>query len=211
MDYVPGRFHTTVLRTELKRRAIGTLSGRWTNAVVIMLLYGLISLGCNLIPIVGVIILIPPLQLGMMIFFISLYRYGDNQMENLFRGFDMFAKALGVFWLTQLYVFLWSLLFVIPGIVASYRYSQAMLILYDNPDITVLEALRRSKAMMYGNKMTLFIQDLSFIGWFILSIFPGFYIGFLWTMPYYYVTRIAFYDSLLESQMNRNADNVYTG
>lgn len=207
MDYAHGGFHPTVTRPELKYRARMALSGRWGSAALAILIFALIELGCNIIPLLGAIILIPPLQFGFFIFFIRFYRYGDNGIENLFKGFDFFVKALAVFWLTKLLTFLWSLLFIIPGIVASYRYSQAMLILYDNPEITATEAIRRSKAMMYGNKLTLFIQDLSFLGWFILSIFPGFYIGFLWSMPYYFVTRVAFYDNLLESTVTGFYDN----
>jgi len=199
MDYVPYNFRSTVSRIDLKYRARLALSGRWSTVVLVAVLYFLISSACGLVPVAGPIILMPPLALGLDIFYLRFFRYGENQIDNMFKGFDMFGKALGVFWLTKLYIFLWSLLFIVPGIIASYSYSQAMLILYDNPEISVTEALRRSKAMMYGNKLTLFIQDLSFLGWFLLSIFPGFYIGFLWSLPYFHVTRIAFYDNLLES------------
>jgi len=199
MDYTYGAFRPTASRPELKNRAKAALSGKWGSAVLAMLIFFLLQMGCGIIPVLGTIILVPPLQFGLVIFFIRFFRHGETELENLFKGFDMFGKALAVYWLSQLYIFLWSLLFIVPGIVASYRYSQAMLILYDNPEITASEAIRRSKAMMYGNKMTLFIQDLSFLGWIILSIFPGFYIGFLWSMPYYYITRVAFYDNLLES------------
>ena len=199
MFFEPGRFHSTVLRADLKYRARMALSGRWSTVILVIVLFFLVSLACGMVPLVGSIILMPPLVLGMDIFFLRFYRYGENHTENMFKGFDMFGKALGVFWLSRLYIFLWSLLFVIPGIIASYKYSQAMLIIYENPEISVTEALRRSSAMMYGNKLTLFIQDLSFLGWFILSVFPGFYIGYLWSLPYYHVTRIAFYDNLLES------------
>ncbi|MDD4297145.1 MAG: DUF975 family protein [Ruminiclostridium sp.] len=199
MEFVPGKFHSSVCRADLKYRARMALSGRWGVVILAVVVFALVTIACNMVPIVGPILLMPPLTLGLDIFFLRFYRYGENQIENMFKGFDMFGKAMGVYWLTQLYVFLWSLLFIVPGIIASYNYSQAMLILYENPEISVTEALRRSKAMMYGNKMTLFVQDLSFLGWFLLSIFPGFYIGFLWSQPYNHVTRIAFYDNLLES------------
>jgi len=199
MEFIPGRFHPTVSRPELKFRARTALSGRWGTAILAMLIYILLSVGCGIIPVIGAIILIPPLEFGFYVFFLKFYREADNRYENLFTGFNMFGKSLAVFWLTKLYTFLWSLLFIVPGIVASYKYSQAMLILYDNPEISASEAIRRSSAMMYGNKLTLFIQDLSFIGWFILSVFPGFSIGYLWSLPYYYTARVAFYEDLLYS------------
>jgi uncharacterized membrane protein len=209
MNFAPGQFRSTAYRADLKYRARMSLTGRWRMVVLAMIVYVLVTGACGMLPVIGPIFLLPPLMLGLNIYFLRFYRYGEDQIENLFRGFDMIGKSLGVYWLSQLYIFLWSLLFIIPGIVASYSYSQAMLILYDNPEITVTEALRRSKAMMEGNKMTLFIQDLSFLGWFLLSIFPGFYIGFLWSGPYYQVTRIAFYEDLLESAgYNYNSNTV---
>ncbi|NLM09437.1 MAG: DUF975 family protein [Clostridiaceae bacterium] len=210
MDFTAGRFHPTVTRPELKFRARASLSGRWGAAILALIIFILLSLGCGLIPIVGAILLLPPLEFGLCVFFLRFYRDHDSRIENLFTGFNMFGKTLAVYWLSTLYVFLWSLLFIIPGIVASYKYSQAMLILFDNPEISASEAIRRSSAMMYGNKLTLFIQDLSFIGWFILSIFPGFYIGFLWSIPYYYTTRVAFYEDLVysvQSGFSGNYDN----
>lgn len=207
MDYTYGGYHPTVTRPELKYRAKTALSGKWGSAVLALVIFVLLGMGCGIIPVLGAVILMPPLQFGLLIFYIRFFRYGETAMDNLFKGFDMFGKALAVYWLSQLYIFLWSLLFIVPGVIASYSYSQAMLILYDNPEITASEAIRRSKAMMNGNKMTLFVQDLSFSGWFFLSIFPGFYIGFLWSMPYYHVTRVAFYDNLLESAGINYNDN----
>ncbi|HZK26820.1 MAG TPA: DUF975 family protein [Thermoclostridium sp.] len=198
---MPGRFHPSISRSGLKLRARTALSGRWGSVILAVVVYILLSLGCGLVPVIGAILLIPPLEFGLQVFYLKLYREGDTQLESMFCGFNMFGKTLAVYWLTQLYVFLWSLLFIIPGIVASYRYSQAMYILYDNPEISASEAIRRSSAMMYGNKLTLFIQDLSFIGWFILSIFPGLYIGFLWSIPYYSTARAAFYEDLLYSAL----------
>lgn len=210
MEFTPGRFHPTVTRPELKFRAKSALSGRWGSAILALVIFILLAAGCGLIPIVGAILLLPPLEFGFHAFFLSFYKDGDSRVENLFKGFNMFGKVLAVYWLSALYIFLWSLLFIIPGIVASYKYSQAMLILYENPEISASEAIRRSSAMMYGNKLTLFIQDLSFIGWFMLSIFPGFYIGFLWSLPYYYTARVAFYEDLMYSAQRDFAGNPYT-
>lgn len=210
MEFTPGRFHPTVTRPELKFRAKSALSGRWGFAILALVIFILLAAGCGLIPIVGAILSLPPLEFGFHAFFLSFYKDGDSRVENLFKGFNMFGKVLAVYWLSALYIFLWSLLFIIPGIVASYKYSQAMLILYENPEISASEAIRRSSAMMYGNKLTLFIQDLSFIGWFMLSIFPGFYIGFLWSLPYYYTARVAFYEDLMYSAQRDFAGNPYT-
>jgi len=211
MDFFPGRFHPTVTRAELKQRARTALYGKWSTAALLMLIFTLISTGCGFIPIVGAILLLPPLEFGLNIYFLLLYKHGDSRFENLFTGFNMFGKALAVYWLSALYTFLWSLLFIIPGIVASYRYSQAMYILFENPEISASEAIRKSSAMMYGNKLTLFIQDFSFLGWFLLSVFPGLGIGFLWSMPYYYTARAAFYEDLVYSSQNGFSQNYQAG
>ena len=104
-------------------------------------------------------------------------------LNTLFDGFKYIMKAFGLHFLTGLFIFLWSLLFIIPGIVAALRYSMAFHILADNPDIGVMEAIEKSKMMTQGYKLDIFIMYLSFMGWAILSAFTlG--IGVLWLAPY---------------------------
>ena len=94
-----------------------------------------------------------------------------------------------------LYVALWSLLLVIPGIVAAYRYRFAMLNLCENPEIGVMEALNMSKAQTLGFKWQLFVLDLSFIGW---NILVGLTLGILdiWVAPYIAQSNIAFFQEI---------------
>lgn len=115
-------------------------------------------------------------------------KYGD-----LLDGFNHFFKILALYIVTSLFVYLWSLLFIIPGIAASYRYRQAYYILLENPNITVMEALRRSKAVMRGHKLELFFLDVSFIGWYFLCIITM-NILYIWKMPYFEVTYANFYN-----------------
>ena len=111
----------------------------------------------------------------------------------LFDGFGLFFKiwVLGI--VMNVFIFLWSLLLVIPGIVASYRYSMAMYILLDDPDKPIMDCIRESKEMTAGYKMELFVLDLSFIGWNMLALIP--FVG-LFVTPYYEVTRAKFYNAL---------------
>ena len=98
-------------------------------------------------------------------------------------------------------MFLWSLLFVIPGIVADYSYSMTDYILAEHPDMTASEAIAASKAMMAGNKWRLFCLNMSFIGWALLSIFTlG--IGILWLNPYQNVSVAAFYREISGTEKN---------
>ena len=92
-------------------------------------------------------------------------------------------------------VFLWSLLFIIPGIIAAIRYSQAFLIKLDDPDLSATECIDKSKEMMNGHKMDYFLLILSFIVWFILGVFTcG--ILYLWLIPYYSTTICNFYNEI---------------
>ena len=134
--------------------------------------------------------------IGIVLFLIgSIIEVGYNRFNlNLIDGeelkisqvvsfFSHWTKAIAVSFLRWLYTFLWTLLFIIPGIIASYSYSMATFILAENPDMPAKEALRLSKEMMRGNKWRLFCLSFSFIGWSFLCVFTlG--IGYLWLMPY---------------------------
>lgn len=89
-------------------------------------------------------------------------------------------------------ILLWTLLFIIPGIVASYSYAMTGYILAEDPDLTASQAIQRSKEMMRGNRWRLFCLQLSFIGWIILCLFT-FGIGNLFLNPYQTAADAAFY------------------
>lgn len=109
-------------------------------------------------------------------------------------GYFNFWKTTAVARLLQtLYVLLWSLLFIIPGIIASYSYAMTGYILADNPDMSADEAIARSKQMMDGNRWRLFCLQISFIGWSLLSSLLTFGIGDLWLTPYRQAASAAFY------------------
>ena len=113
-------------------------------------------------------------------------------MSDLFSQFHSFGKALGLRIVTSVLISLWSLLFVIPGLIAVYRYAMAPYILAENPDIGVMEAIDLSKQMMMGNKLRLFFLGLSFFGWMLLGVVTG-GIALLWVAPYIEAAYTAFY------------------
>ncbi len=108
----------------------------------------------------------------------------------IFDVFGIFFKVLWLLILTGLFTFLWSLLLIIPGIIASYRYSLALYILLDDPDKSALQCIDESKKMMCGWKGSLFVMDLSFLGWILLSVIP--FVS-IYTMPYMEIARANFY------------------
>ena len=91
--------------------------------------------------------------------------------------------------------FLWSLLLIIPGIVASFAYSMTFFIMADNPNLSANDAIRVSKEMMKGHKAELFWLELSFLGWILLG-FLSFGIGFLWIWSYIYTAKAIFYHEI---------------
>ena len=93
----------------------------------------------------------------------------------LFDGFSFAGKLILLALVQYIFIFLWTLLFIIPGFIAAYRYRFAVYNLCENPDMGVMEAINMSKAQTAGFKWQLFVLDLSFIGWRILS---GLTLGF---------------------------------
>ena len=110
----------------------------------------------------------------------------------LFDGFLFAGKIILLEIVQYIFVFLWSLLFIIPGIIATYSYAMTEFILAEHPDLTASEAIAQSKEMMSGNRWRLFCLHFSFIGWDILSSLTlG--IGNLWLRPYKQAANAAFY------------------
>ena len=107
--------------------------------------------------------------LGTTMVWLNVLRSRPIDFEMLFDGFSNFLRALSLHIFKSVFIILWSLLFIVPGIVAYYRYSMAFYLLADNPKMSAMEALRLSSIMMRGNKLKLFTLDLSFIGWLILA------------------------------------------
>lgn len=113
------------------------------------------------------------MELGLSLFFLASFRKNDVKTGDVFLGFAYFGKALGLWAYRFIFIVLWTCLFIIPGIIAAIRYSQAFFILADNPDKSITQCMDESKAMMRGNLWQYFILVLSFIGWYILSAFPA--------------------------------------
>lgn len=133
------------------------------------------------------------LAAGYLYFSMRVSRGQQAGFGELFDGFGLFFKIWGLSIVMSLFIMLWSLLLVIPGIIASYRYSMALFILLDDPDKPIMECIRESKEITNGYKMELFVLELSFIGWNLLALIP--FVG-LFVTPYYEVTRAKFYNAL---------------
>lgn len=184
--------------SEYRLQAREALSGNWGKFALLYLIIGAASIGASFIPVLGSItefVVTGPVTLGIVICMLKLMQNESVALEDVLEGFKNFVPALLVYLLTVVFTILWTLLFIIPGIIAGYRYSMCFYILRENPDMAPMDVIRKSKEMMKGHKMDLFILQLSFIGWGLLSILTiG--IGSLWLLPYITASVTAFYIDL---------------
>ncbi|MFF2588797.1 DUF975 family protein [Peribacillus butanolivorans] len=220
--------------SELKREALLSLKGKWAVAISLMLLLFLINVIFPIIvevigsggftqwfaqeetpiwsDIFGTVLSIAliPLTIATTWFYLNIVRDGNPGIPEVFAiykdGKTSF-KIIGASILQGIFIFLWSLLFIIPGIIKSLSYSQLFFLLKDHPQLTVLEAFSESKKRMKGLKWKYFLMHLSFIGWGILCIFTlG--IGLLWLAPYAGTTMAAFYNELIVPQDDSDNDQI---
>ncbi|MBR1573750.1 MAG: DUF975 family protein [Bacteroidales bacterium] len=215
---------------DYKNAALDALRGKWAPAVLLMLLYLVIYfviagpvqyfaqtldpaspspmlLWAALGTFLGGIFLITPLGVGVQNAFLGLVRSGDDNLtRNAFRlGF---AQGYGRTLLTQLlrgiFIYLWSLLLFIPGLIMNYAYAMVPYLLKDQPELSPMEVIRTSRKMMKGHKFDLFYLHLSFIGWALLCVFTlG--IGYLWLMPYIASAECAFYEDVRSQYLGATA------
>ena len=187
-------------RAELKRRAREQLGGgifnnNWLLAVVSVLVFSAIMSVTSttfFLP----LLLLGPLGVGLTEVFKNNKRFGIVKIEGLFSGFTKdFTGTLLLGILTNVFIFLWSLLLVIPGIVKAYEYSMAYYLKSEHPDWDWRRCLEESKALTNGHKMELFILDLSFVGWHIIGALC-FGVGSLWVEAYRHQTFVNFYEEL---------------
>lgn len=110
------------------------------------------------------------LQLGYARFLLRQHDGKPTEFNDLFSQFDRFGTGFAQHFLRSLYTLLWSLLLIVPGIIAALSYAMTPFILEEHPELTASEAIRRSKELMCGHKTDLFILELTFIGWSLLCI-----------------------------------------
>ena len=200
---------------DLMTQARETLSGRWGLAVgtffVYMLIMGAISYsppyhhtelsGGGNISVGGNILMLlvgGAFALGVATFSLAIARKEDAKLKMIFSGFKYYGKTLGLYLLMILFVLLWMLLLIVPGIIAAISYSLAFFLMSDDPNIGAMDAINKSKKMMYGYKWKYFCLCCRFIGWCILGIL-SLGIGFLWIIPYMNVSFAKFYEDVKDN------------
>lgn len=206
--------------SQIRKEACQSLKGHWGMAILSVIIYGVIAGGTSagassssLFPmmmspmvktalaICGLwsLLVVIPLNVGYENAFKLLIENGDENIPgNMFRlGFKNYWHNIWGQVAMAIKIFLWCLLFIIPGIVMSFAYSMTPYILKDNPELSGWEASSRSREMMRGHKGDLFLMALGFCGYLILGIFTLF-IAWFWIIPWMHASFAAFYQSIKE-------------
>lgn len=185
----------------LMRMARESLQGKWGLAigtfVIYLLIVGAIQAVAQVAPLAGLVSLIiaGPFAVGIAKFSLALSRNNDPKTSQIFEGFNNFGSCLATYLLMVLYIILWSLLLIVPGIIAAISYSMSFFILSEEPTLSAQDVLKKSKEMMDGYKLKFFYLGLRFFLLGLLCILTlG--IGFFWLLPYIQVTTAKFYDDL---------------
>ena len=192
---------------ELKASAKNQIKGKIGILFAIFLIMIGVSLASAFVPVLGSIanyLVGAAFTLGGAWVFLRIAKGEEVSVGNIFYGFEDLWTAIKAQFFMGLFISLWFLLLIIPGIVKTYAYSMTFFILAENKGMPVLEAITLSRKMMNGHKMDLFLLFLSFIGWFILVLIT-FGIAGIWVYPYFYATFSNFYLSVKEDYMSKLA------
>ena len=173
-------------RKRLKEEVRELLSGAQVSPKAMTALYGLLLLFLNMVSafagdagvlstfvsiLTGLLSIV--LGAGFTLYCMAIRRNERAEYLTLFDGFSFVGKLIALTIVTYAFIWLWSMLFIIPGIIAAYRYRFAPYNLYENPGISVMEALDMSKRQTMGYKGQIFALDLSYIGWTLLASLPA--------------------------------------
>ena len=181
-----------------KAAAYGFMGMSIVMIVIVVLIISIISLA---IAFVFKAFLINPIILGCQSLFLNAYERPAD-LKDLGNGFkNKYMNNVKTLFLRDLFVFLWSLLFIIPGIIKLYEYRMMPYLIAENPSMTHKEAFAKSKEMMMGNKWNAFVLDLSFIGWFILNSLTCGILGLFYVNPYYFATDANLYRAIKKEKL----------
>ena len=196
-------------RGEIKAQAKAAFRGNYGISLLTLVLFLLISAVVGSITFgLGFIVLIP-LELGFLLIYLKIYNGEKPAIDTMFTSVfnSTFARKLGGMLWMSLFVWLWSWLFVIPGLVKAYSYAATPIILAKYPNVKAKDALKLSMRIMDGHKADLFIFDLSFIGWHLLGMLTFGILEIFYVLPYYYTARTGMIDECIEDAIAKGKIN----
>jgi uncharacterized membrane protein len=150
------------------------------------------------------LLLMPPITVGYAFFCIRVYRKEEADIGRMFgTGFSNYGRNLGGMLWMELFIFLWTLLFIIPGIIKTMSYFMTPYILADSKNVRATDALKLSMRMTQGYKGEIFVMFLSFIGWWILTAMTAGILGIFYTGPYTSTSFAGMYEELKANAIAR--------
>lgn len=185
-------------RPEIKEIAKANMKQNWGQCVAVLLILSVITVVLVTVAAgVGAMLLVPVISIAANGFFVRTYRGSRGTVSDWFSDmFNNFGRRLGGYYWMGLFVYLWSLLFMIPGIVKGIAYSMTPYILADCPNVKARDALKLSMRMTQGYKADIFVTILSFFGWLILSAFTFGILEIVYVGPYMNTTLAGVYEEL---------------
>ena len=156
---------------ELKKVGKANMKLQWGASLVALIIYSALVAVATVIPVVGNIIVIGPLTFGLYYIYHLASKGQKINYWDMFKGFETsFGETFLAQVLVSIFTVLWTLLFIIPGIIKAYSYSMTIYLQMREPGLEAMDAIHKSQEYMKGYKMKMFLLDLSYIGWDILEI-----------------------------------------
>ena len=213
-------------RYEYKQKASDLLVGKYTNVILVILIMGIVSsigTGYSAGDLIGgggarstwtnviSFILGSAFAYGSITMFIQITAKEEPKIEDvLLIGFkDNYVRNLVCYFLRSIFILLWALLFIIPGIIKAYAYSMSFYLMKKDPNLSGQDAITKSKEYTMGYKSDLFMLDLSYLGWYFIGIFTlG--ILWLWIVPKHLTARVLYYDEISAKRIPAITQKVET-
>ncbi len=185
-------------RTQVKLEAKQALKGNLGISIGVIIVVGIILAVSEYVPFAS-IILTGIFSVGLAIVMLEIVRGWQVEFGDAFKGFNNFGTNCLAGVLVTVFTALWSLLFVIPGIVKAYSYAMTFYILADHPEMKPKDAITASRIMMDGHKFDLLVLELSFFWWYLLCGIT-FGLACLYVVPYVSAARAKFYDTIKDEK-----------
>ncbi len=198
---------------DLIKDSVEILSGKWSDVIPTFFFYAIIAqvsgdflklyLGFGLFQgglfDVMYFALTAPMSVGIIIYSLAIVNGKEFSFNQIFKPYDDYLKTLGLVFVLVLMIIGGFILFIIPGIIISLIYSMSLYVLAEEPEISIINALKKSSELTQGFRTKLFLLGLIYSGLAILSIFTLF-IGLIWLMPLFGITSANFYNELKRNQ-----------
>ena len=199
-----------ISNSEIKLLGKKNMKVQWGASLLAIILHAVLLACGNVIPVLGAIAIAGSPEFGLTYVFYDASKGEKINCWDLFKGFEIdFGETFLAAILMGIYTFLWTLLFIVPGIIKAYSYSMTYYLMVREPNLGASEAITKSREYMKGNKARLFLLDLSFIGW---DILVGLTAGLLavYVAPWQKHAKMVFFNDIYDRKNGVETEPVNT-